>query len=220
MILEEETYEKFGYYSQDLTPKSNKRIIVACDECGKVRVSHKRSYRSLCRSCVNKGTRNPRFRGKSKRICGVCGTVFDVDPSAINRGRGKFCSHSCARKGQKPFSQHHTKPELIFEEICKKYNLPFKYTGDGSFWIGEKGEKQLNPDFIETNGKKVCIEIMGIYWHTRLLNQNLREDALQTYREKHYRKYKWMPVFIWDTDLIRKDAEQFVLNEMQKQGVL
>lgn len=53
-----------------------------------------------------------------------------------------------------------------------------------------------------------------------MLNKNLREDALLPYRKKHYKKYKWVPIFIWDTDLLRKDAEQFVLNELRKNGVL
>ena len=200
---------------------SNKCIIAACDKCNKIRYLRKRSYRALCKSCVRKGKNNPNFKGgKLKRLCKQCGGVFEVDPSAIKHSRGIFCSRPCARKGQKRFPTHHTKPELIFENICKKHNLPFKYTGEGSFWIGKKGDKQLNPDFIEENGKKICVEIMGVYWHSLLLNQNLREDATQIYREKHYRKYKWIPVFIWDTDLLREDGEPFVLQHLQKQEIL
>ena len=119
-----------------------------------------------------------------------------------------------ARKHQR-IPRHKTVPEQIFEEICKRNNLPFHYVGDGQLWIG-KG-KGLNPDFIEANGKKICVEIMGAYWHSPLLNQNLRENASLEYRKKHYRHYKWAPIFIWDTDLVRKDAEQFVLNELRRE---
>ena len=267
MILEKETYEKFGYYPGNLKPKSGKKILVACDDCGKIRELRKDHHSDFCRFCVKKGKknpfygkhhsentkrkmsdarkgeRNPRFGkhhredakqkirgennprwngGKVKRICKICGTIFEVDHYRIKYGFGKFCSHSCTitatrRKGHLKPHPKKTRPEIIFETICKKYNIPFKYTGDGGIWIGEKGEKRLNPDFIETNGKKICIEIMGAWWHSPLLlNQNLREEALQSYREIHYKKYKWIPVFIWDTDLLRKDAEQFVLNEMKK----
>ena len=110
-----------------------------------------------------------------------------------------------------------TKPEIIFKQICQRNNLNFHYVGDGSLWIGKR--KKLNPDFIEANGKKICVEIMGAYWHSPLLNRNLRENALQSYREKHYKKYKWVPAFIWDTDLLRKDAEQFVLNMLEKKSI-
>ena len=38
------------------------------------------------------------------------------------------------RKKQK-IPRHHTKPELKFMRLIKKYNLPFKYTGNSKFWI-------------------------------------------------------------------------------------
>jgi DNA-binding CsgD family transcriptional regulator len=47
------------------------------------------------------------------------------------------------------FPSHHTKPELQFEAICRKYSLPFKYTGDGALWIGSDSAK-MNPDFCST----------------------------------------------------------------------
>ena len=47
---------------------------------------------------------------------------YGVDPSVLKRGRGKYCSHSCAiiarRRNAKP---EKTQPELIFDKICKKY---------------------------------------------------------------------------------------------------
>ena len=158
-----------------------------------------------------KGENNPRWKQKIKCICEECGKEFEIQHAWAKRGQGKYCSRLCSRRARK-IPTHHTKPELIFEQICKKNNLDFHYVGDGQLWIG-KG-KVLNPDFIEANGKKICIEIMGAYWHSPLLNKNLHENALQPYREKHYRKYKWIPVFIWDTDLLRKDAEQFILNKL------
>lgn len=115
------------------------------------------------------------------------------------------------------FPQKNTKPEIIAKGIFQKNNIDFHYVGDNQLWIGKKGETQLNPDFIEVNGKKVCIEIMGAYWHSPLLNQKMRESATLVFRENHYRKYKWHPIFIWDTDLLRNDAEDFVLNLLQKE---
>ena len=55
VILEEATFEKFGYYSADLSHKSNKRLLVACDKCGKIRYIRKQSYRALCLNCSCKG---------------------------------------------------------------------------------------------------------------------------------------------------------------------
>ena len=55
MILEEATFEAFGYYPKDLKPQSAKKILAVCDECGDVRVISKHNYRALCRSCSQKG---------------------------------------------------------------------------------------------------------------------------------------------------------------------
>ena len=51
MILEELTFKRFGYYPSELPPKSGKKILVACDQCGKVRINRKGLYRPLCRVC-------------------------------------------------------------------------------------------------------------------------------------------------------------------------
>ena len=213
-------------------PKWKPKMKRICKQCGAEFEIY--SYRIkngdgiLCsKECQNKwqgmhirGANHPNWKGgKIKRKCLICGGEFEVKPAIIKAGGGKYCSQLCTRKARK-IPNHHTQPELMFEAICKSNNLPFHYVGDGQVWIGKKGKKQLNPDFIEVNGKKICIEIMGRYWHSPLLNKNLREDALQAYREKHYRKYKWIPVFIWDTDLLRKDAEIFVLNELKRKGVI
>ena len=114
--------------------------------------------------------------------------------------------------------RHHTKIELIFEEMCKKHNLPFHYVGDSSLWIGKK--KGLNPDFIEANGKKIVVEIFGDYWHSLLLNPNLREDATLPYRKRHYKKYGWKMIVFWESDLKREDAEQFVLKKLRDHKIM
>lgn len=54
MILEEETFKKFGYYPKDLKSKSNKRILIKCDKCGIIRESNRENYRDLCLSCAKK----------------------------------------------------------------------------------------------------------------------------------------------------------------------
>lgn len=110
-----------------------------------------------------------------------------------------------------------TKIETIFKGICEKNNIPFHYTGDGQLWIGT--EKKLNPDFIEANGKKICVEIFGEYWHNRLINPGLTEDRTMPYRKEHYKIYGWKSIFLWETDLLRNDAEAFVLSELRKNGI-
>lgn len=54
MINEEATFKQCGYHSYDLKPKSHKKIIAVCDDCGKVRISSKYHYHARCKSCANK----------------------------------------------------------------------------------------------------------------------------------------------------------------------
>jgi ribosomal protein S14 len=56
MINEQLTFEKFGYYSTDLKPHSNSKIITNCDKCGKERETIRHNYASLCRFCARQKT--------------------------------------------------------------------------------------------------------------------------------------------------------------------
>lgn len=105
MIDEETTKERFGYYARDLKPHSHKRIVVICDDCGKLREISKNAYRFRCRSCGNRfaklGKKNPNWKPKMKRICIICGKEFTRFPSQIKgKKRGLFCSKSCAMKAR------------------------------------------------------------------------------------------------------------------------
>lgn len=198
--------------------------IQICKECGKkfeTKISRIKNNRGkFCsRECYTKwksknsgGKNNPSWRGgKIKRICEVCGRNFEVTPYVIKVGEGKYCSVMCSRKRRK-MPKHHTKPECIFEQICKNNNLPFKYTGDGTFWIGKN--PSVNPDFIECNSKKIAVEIFS-YWHDPLRRFG-KVPYSGTYegRKKILKEYGWQLVVFWDTDLLRKDAETFILSQL------
>jgi hypothetical protein len=111
------------------------------------------------------------------------------------------------------FPQKNTNPELIFLRICKKYNLPFKYVGDGSFWLGN-----LNPDFIEANGKKIAVEIFGDYWHSPLLNKNVNYNRTYEGRKRIFKKHGWELIVFWESDLERDTPEKYILYILRKKG--
>lgn len=242
MILEQKTFDEYGYWPDELSPQSTKPILAACDDCGIIRITSKNTYSCLCKSCCEKGSKNSfwgkhhseetkqkmgkakkgkytgennhKWKPKVKCICLECGKEFEVVPSVRIKGCGKYCCRICARKNL-TLPKHKTKPERIFEVICKNYNLPFKYTGDGRFWI-----HNINPDFVECNGKKMAVEVFGDYWHSPLLNYNLREDKTLPYRKRILKSYGWKLIVIWERDLLRDDAEQFVLSELKKNKAL
>lgn len=171
---------------------------------------------------------------REKRKCEICGKVFFASLFEVKRGNAHFCSKCCAGKAQ-TFSKvrrermrkarkhhvyptHHTKPERVFKDICTKYNLPFRFTGNRSFWIG--ANPLINPDFIHTNEKrKICVEVLGAHWHNSMLNQKIVYDRTYNGRKALLKKNGWEMIGIWDHDLVRKDAEAFVLYTLEKHNI-
>ena len=94
------------------------------------------------------------------------------------------------------------KPETIIINLLKKYNLPYKYVGDGQFTVGYK-----NPDFVNVNGQKKVIEFNGLYWH---LQQNKPKNWTKQQEEarmnKIYSKYGFKCLHIWGDEI--KDLEE------------
>jgi hypothetical protein len=72
-------------------------------------------------------------------------------------------------------------------DLCEEYHLPFKYVGDEQVIICYR-----NPDFIETNGRKLLIETYCAFWHTK-------DYAIK--REKLFAKYGFRTLFLNDDDL-------------------
>ena len=70
-----------------------------------------------------------------------------------------------------------TSLEKEFIDFIEKYSLPFNYCGNGSLLIGFK-----NPDFVEDNGRKLCIEVANEFHH----QGNYAEKRIE-----HFKKYGW-----------------------------
>jgi len=80
-----------------------------------------------------------------------------------------------------------TSLEQRFIKFFTDYRLPFKYVGDGSFLIGYK-----NPDFVNTNGRKIVIEVSNSFFHRD-------KPDWATRRKAHFKKYGW-DCIILETD--------------------
>lgn len=110
---------------------------------------------------------------------------------------------------QNPYTRKFpTKPEKRFIEICNKYHLPFRYTGDLSFWI-----ENINPDFIATNGQKIAVEIFGRYWHDPKLNPNIKEKRTAEGRKKIFRRNGWKAIIFWSEEIFGTEEE--ILEKIQ-----
>lgn len=83
--------------------------------------------------------------------------------------------------------------EIRFQQIIDKYNLPYKFVGNGEFFIERK-----NPDFININGEKKAVEV---YYrgHKEKFRGNI--ETWKRERQLIFNKYGWKLLFFDETQL-------------------
>lgn len=98
MINEELTFQRFGYYSKDLHPNSNKNVVVNCIKCSTERVTRRCRTSLLCKSCAKKGKPNLKRIGQKHSE--------ETKIRISNALKGRICSEetklkmSLTRKGR------------------------------------------------------------------------------------------------------------------------
>jgi len=87
-----------------------------------------------------------------------------------------------------------TRPEQKVIDICKRFELPFTFVGNGKLIIDG-----FNPDFVNTNGEKSLIEVFGDYWHNRA-DWKERDER----RFRVYSKYGYKTLVLWEHELVSR----------------
>lgn len=93
--------------------------------------------------------------------------------------------------------------EIKFENIINDNELPYKFVGNGEFIIERK-----NPDFINTNGKKIAIEV---YYRK---HKNMFRNGLEDWKDNRkqvFSKYGWELLFFDETE-VNEDNVRRVLS--------
>jgi len=99
-----------------------------------------------------------------------------------------------------------TSLELAFQKIIDENGLPYKFVGNGAFIIDG-----LNPDFINTNGEKIAIEV-----YARMYKE-IGERTVEKYKKNRIKRlspYGWKIYFFDETQVNKK----FVLNTLKGGG--
>lgn len=108
---------------------------------------------------------------------------------------------------QRVFDQLHRTPNGFESRVIQfviQYELPFRYTGDYSFWVPCKSGRRKNPDFIHVNTKaKKAILAHGRYWHR--FEEEVQEEKAD------YASRGWQCFVIWDDELLDEAMAQRVL---------
>jgi len=122
---------------------------------------------------------------------------------------------SRAGKGKKKTKEHIRKIlqrrtfsnlELKFQSFIDKYNLPYKFVGNGNFFI-----ENINPDFVNTNGQEKAIEVYYQKHKEMFRNKSINEWRRE--RSNIFQRYGWDILFIEAKELSEKYIlETFVKN--------
>jgi len=95
-----------------------------------------------------------------------------------------------------------SKLEIKFEQIINKHNLPYKFVGDGQFILAKKC-----PDFINTNGKKIAIEV---YYRRHKEELRCGVDKWINERTMIFKSYGWKLLFFDETMVNESDVIQAI----------
>lgn len=155
--------------------------------------------------------RIPWIKGKTKENNKI---VFEASIKSSKSHRGKIPSNikQLIRLNKSNIKERITKilkrkPISYFERkiinLIKHNNLPYKFVGDGSFWLGNR-----NPDFINTNGEKKLIEVYGSFQKKRNYGS---VKKYENHRIQHYKAYGFKVIFINEKQLLNKNWDKLCL---------
>ena len=241
MILEEETFKEFGYHPKDLKPFSHKKIVVKCDDCGKIRIIKKALYRNFCGSCKQKGKRNHRFgktpshETKNKIIDGNKGKkrseeirlkMHEAQSKRFKKNKPPMLGKHHTEETKKKMSKIHMglhlgdkspnwRGGISFEPYCILFNDEFKERVREYFgrccYICNKNE-------IE-NGRKLDVH------HVTYNKETCCDDSIPLFvplclschmKTNAHRKF-WKEFFILSLEYLTNNKCYFSKEEMEKQ---
>ena len=132
-----------------------------------------------------------------------CPTCRDEKRPEISRRLWK--EEEYQKKVAKALVLKPNKPETALLKLLKElFPGEYEFVGDFKFWLDGR-----NPDFMNVNGKKKLIELFGDYWH--------RNDDPKD-RIKHYKKFGFDTLVIWECELNNKNKLSNKLKKFHMKG--
>ena len=118
---------------------------------------------------------------------------------------GKHHTEETLRKIMTSLQKKPNRAEQKLDRLIKTVTDEFEYNGDFRLGISIGGKI---PDWVNCNGKKMVIELLGHGWHKPNKWFNVPYSKTEEAIKAHYNKYGWKCLCIWDTEL--KNEEKVV----------
>lgn len=166
----------------------------------------------------NNPSKRPEVRKKISNKLKLNNPSKDKRPDVIEKIRSKaklrYLDKVWLKKYKKSCNIKPNKPEIQLISILSNIDSDFKYVGDFNIWIGGK-----NPDFINLKTKKI-IEFFGDYWHSKkFTGLDCKDHEID--KIKHYNKYNYDTLVIWEYELLDLDLITNKINTfINKRGLL
>ena len=105
-----------------------------------------------------------------------------------------------------------TKLEQKFMDIINKWNLPFRYCGNGKVVIDGK-----SPDFISTNGEKKLIEVFGEVFHNpnKTFMSCISYHQTEHGRIEFFKQHGYDCIVLWEHE-INSSTEQELVEKIRQ----
>ena len=88
--------------------------------------------------------------------------------------------------------------------LIKKYKLPYRWVGNGQFWLGRK-----NPDFVDED-RKICLEV----YSESYLAFGRKPIDYEKRRVDHFARHGYKTCFLTEKDLIRRDWKKHCVSKL------
>jgi very-short-patch-repair endonuclease len=172
--------------------KSGKKGHVAWDKGTKGLIKHSEKSRKAISEAL-KGNQNWRFRKYSPK--GRKNPEHSIIMKKLwqNENYRKKCLSNLFLKNNEMSSL-----EKKMLGIVQKFNLPYRFVGNGQFFIENKC-----PDFINCNGEKIAMEVF-YKGHKEYFRQGLQE--WKDLRQEIFAKYGWKILFFDETQINEKNV--------------
>jgi len=171
-----------------------KKISLICNSCNSSYINYASDKSKYCgRKCFSESIKGHKY------LLGRKKTLEQRQKNSIASKNNPNCQKNWFKKGNSPWRKSLLRRpmsslEVKFDEICKKNNLPYTFVGNGKFFIERK-----NPDFINTNGEKVAVEVYCRRHKEIIPKINVEEWKKE--RTMTFEKYGWKIIYFDETQL-------------------